>query len=188
MKPDFLIIQKRKATSLVQLETSSEKKGDRNNMKKNEELLEHASFGKLVLNLCVPSIVIMLVMVIYNMADTFFIGQTGDPNKIAAISLCAPLFTILSGLPSPLHSEKGILKISDTTPASAAMPAWYSDFFSPVLFYPALLPSVWRLGQMPTHLVSLAVTCVLLQSEHLLLCLHISLPISSVQMVLPFSP
>lgn len=60
-------------------------------MKKNEELLEHASFGKLVLNLCVPSIVIMLVMVIYNMADTFFIGQTGDPNKIAAISLCSPV-------------------------------------------------------------------------------------------------
>lgn len=167
-------------------------------MKKNEELLEHASFGKLVLNLCVPSIVIMLVMVIYNMADTFFIGQTGDPNKIAAISLCAPLFTVLSGLGTLFGSGgctaisialgKGILKISDTTPASAATPVLHSDFFSPVLFYPALLPSVWRLGQMPTHLVSPAITCVLLQSEHLLLCLHISLPISSVQMVLPFSP
>ncbi len=67
-------------------------------MKRNEELLGNASFGRLVLNLCIPSVVIMLVMVIYNMADTFFIGQTGDPNKIAAISLCAPLFTVLSGL------------------------------------------------------------------------------------------
>lgn len=80
-------------------------------MKKNEELLEHASFGKLVLNLCVPSIVIMLVMVIYNMADTFFIGQTGDPNKIAAISLCAPLFTVLSGL-GTLFGSGGCTAIS----------------------------------------------------------------------------
>ena len=90
---------------------SPEKEGDRNNMKKNEELLEHASFGKLVLNLCVPSIIIMLVMVIYNMADTFFIGQTGDPNKIAAISLCNPLFTVLSGL-GTLFGSGGCTAIS----------------------------------------------------------------------------
>ncbi len=167
-------------------------------MKKNEELLEHASFGKLVLNLCVPSIVIMLVMVIYNMADTFFIGQTGDPNKIAAISLCTPLFTVLSGL-GTLFGSGGCTAISIALgkrdfenirhyTSFCCYAVWHSDSFSPVLFYPALLPSVWRLGQMPTHLVSPAITCVLLQSEHLLLCLHISLPISSMQMVLPFSP
>ena len=73
-------------------------------MKRNEELLGNASFGRLVLNLCIPSVIIMLVMVIYNLADTFFIGQTGDPNKIAAISLCAPLFTVLSGLGTLLGS------------------------------------------------------------------------------------
>ena len=67
-------------------------------MGKNQKMLEEASFSKLLLNLCLPTILIMLVMVIYNMADTFFIGQTGDPVKIAAISLCAPLFSVLSGL------------------------------------------------------------------------------------------
>ncbi len=67
-------------------------------MTQNEQLLEKGTFSRLFLHLCVPTILIMLVMVLYNMADTFFIGQTGDPAKIAALSLCAPLFSILSGL------------------------------------------------------------------------------------------
>ncbi len=67
-------------------------------MEKNEQILKQGSFGKMVLHLCVPTIVIMLVMVLYNMADTYFIGKTGDPNKIAAVSLCGPVFSILSGL------------------------------------------------------------------------------------------
>lgn len=67
-------------------------------MNKNQEMLEKASFPKLLLNLSLPAVVIMLVMIVYNMADTFFIGQTNDPSKIAAISLCSPMFSILSGL------------------------------------------------------------------------------------------
>lgn len=73
-------------------------------MKQNQEMLEHAPYHKLILTLSVPTIIIMLVMVIYNMADTFFIGQTGDPDKIAAISLCAPVFSILSGIGTLLGS------------------------------------------------------------------------------------
>ena len=67
-------------------------------MEHKQTMLEQASFPKLLCRLCLPTIVIMLVMVVYNMADTFFIGQSGDPEKIAAISLCTPLFSILSGL------------------------------------------------------------------------------------------
>lgn len=73
-------------------------------MKNSEELLQKASFPKLVLNLCIPTIVIMLVMVLYNMADTYFIGKTNDPYKIAAVSLCGPVFSILSGLGTLLGS------------------------------------------------------------------------------------
>ena len=73
-------------------------------MNRNQEMLEKASYPKLLLNLSLPAVVIMLVMVVYNMADTFFIGQTGDPSKIAAISLCAPMFSILSGLGTLLGS------------------------------------------------------------------------------------
>jgi len=80
-------------------------------MNKNQEMLEKASYPKLLLHLSLPAVVIMLVMIVYNMADTFFIGQTGDPSKIAAISLCAPMFSILSGL-GTLFGSGGCTAIS----------------------------------------------------------------------------
>lgn len=64
----------------------------------NEEMLRSGSFRTLAGKLCVPAILIMLVMVLYHMADVFFIGQTGDANKVAAVTLASPLFSILSGL------------------------------------------------------------------------------------------
>lgn len=67
-------------------------------MKDRQVILEKGTYKALLLNLCLPTIVIMLVMVVYNMADTFFIGQLGDPDQLAAVSLCTPIFTILSGL------------------------------------------------------------------------------------------
>lgn len=73
-------------------------------MNQNQEMLEKASYPKLLLNLSLPAVVIMLVMLVYNMADTFFIGQSNDPSKIASISLCSPMFSILSGLGTLLGS------------------------------------------------------------------------------------
>ena len=35
---------------------------------------------------------------IYNLADTFFVGQTGDPLKVAAVSLAYAAFMILTAL------------------------------------------------------------------------------------------
>ncbi len=65
-------------------------------MDKNQKMLAQGSFGELLLRLSLPAVILMIVMVIYNMADTYFIGQTGDPNKISAISLSMPVFTVLS--------------------------------------------------------------------------------------------
>ena len=48
--------------------------------------------------MAVPTMISMLVVVIYNMADTFFIGQTGDPLQVAAISLATPIFMIYMAL------------------------------------------------------------------------------------------
>ena len=64
----------------------------------NEEMLRSGSYRTLAVRLCMPAVLIMLVMVIYHMADVFFIGQTGDANKVAAVSLASPMFSILSGL------------------------------------------------------------------------------------------
>ena len=71
---------------------------------KNQEMLQSGSFTKLLLKLSLPAVIVMLVTVLYNMADTFFIGQTGDPNKINAVSLSSPIFSIISGLGTLLGS------------------------------------------------------------------------------------
>lgn len=96
----------------VTIQEQTEKKSERKQaISKNETTLAEGSYAQLVAQLCIPTVVVMLVMVVYNMADTYFIGQTGDPNKIAAISLSMPFFTILSGI-STLFGNGGCTSIS----------------------------------------------------------------------------
>lgn len=67
-------------------------------MNTNKYLFEDAPVPKAVATMAVPTMVSMLVVVIYNMADTFFIGQTGDPMQVAAVSLATPVFMIFMAL------------------------------------------------------------------------------------------
>ncbi len=41
-----------------------------------------------------PAIASMLLVLLYNIADTFFVGQTGDPLQIAAVALATPVFML----------------------------------------------------------------------------------------------
>lgn len=70
----------------------------RKQMIDNEDLLRSGRFPSLLLRLSVPAILVTMVIVLYNIADMLFIGQTGDPNKVAAVSLASPAFTVLTGL------------------------------------------------------------------------------------------
>lgn len=67
-------------------------------MNTNKYLFEEAPVSKAVATMAVPTMISMLVVVIYNMADTFFIGQTGDPMQVAAVSLATPVFMVLMAL------------------------------------------------------------------------------------------
>ena len=68
-------------------------------MKSKEEVLfRDAPVSRAVISLAVPTVISQLITVIYNMADTFFIGQIGDPAQVAAVSLCMPMFILLTGL------------------------------------------------------------------------------------------
>lgn len=54
--------------------------------------------AKLVLKLSVPTIVSMLISSLYNMADTYFVGLTGNPSASAAVGVCLPLMAILQAV------------------------------------------------------------------------------------------
>lgn len=67
-------------------------------MNNNRQLFEDAPVSRAVAVMAIPTMISMLVVVIYNMADTFFIGQTGDPMQVAAVSLATPVFMVLMAL------------------------------------------------------------------------------------------
>ena len=59
-----------------------------------DELMSSLSVPKAVAKMAIPSVISSLVTVVYNMADTFFVGQTGDPLQVAAVSLTNPIFIL----------------------------------------------------------------------------------------------
>ena len=54
-------------------------------------LFEEASIPKAVMSMAVPTIISSLVMVIYNLADTYFVGMLNNPVENAAVTLAAPV-------------------------------------------------------------------------------------------------
>lgn len=64
-------------------------------MFKNSEIFESAPVPKAVAKLALPTMLTMLVNVLYNMVDTYFIARTGDPNQVAAVSIAIPVFLFL---------------------------------------------------------------------------------------------
>jgi putative MATE family efflux protein len=61
---------------------------------KTQQIFRDAPVPKAVLANAIPSIVSMLMVLVYNLADTFFIGQTKDPLMVAAVSVATPAFLI----------------------------------------------------------------------------------------------
>ena len=97
-------------------------------MKTNTDLFEKVPVPKAVATMAVPTMISMLVVVIYNMADTFFIGQTQDPLQVAAVSLATPVFMIFMASVEvrlfPGHWEKSIRSVPGISVHSAAMVHW----------------------------------------------------------------
>lgn len=63
-------------------------------MKKEKSLdvFNTMSVPQAVIKNAIPAMVAMLMVLIYNLADTFFIGQTHNAYQVAAVSLATPVF------------------------------------------------------------------------------------------------
>lgn len=57
-------------------------------------VFEQAPVPKAVLQNTIPAMAAMLIVLIYNLADTFFIAQTHNDILVAAVSLATPVFLI----------------------------------------------------------------------------------------------
>lgn len=104
------------------------------------ELFENTPIPKAVMKLAIPTILSSLVMVIYNLADTYFVGILNDPVQNAAVTLAAPVLLAFNavnnlfgvGSSSMLSRSLGS-KEYDTAYRSSAF-GFYGALFSGILF------------------------------------------------------
>mgnify|MGYP001344736635 FL=1 len=65
---------------------------------KRLKLLSEGPVTKSILVMSLPVVMGMMVQVLYNLVDTFFIGKLDNPNQLAAASISTPIFMILMAL------------------------------------------------------------------------------------------
>lgn len=62
-------------------------------------IFEKMSIPSALATMAIPTIVSQLITLIYNIADTWFIGQTNNPYMVAASSLVLTVFLMTTALP-----------------------------------------------------------------------------------------
>lgn len=94
------------------------------------------SVWRSIFALCVPSLLSILIMMLYNMADMYFVGWLGDVSQVAAVSLAGPVFSVLMAL-STMIGNGGCTMIAqalgkqdlDQVRADTALCVWASLVF-----------------------------------------------------------
>lgn len=89
--------------------------------KKSMELFSNAPVSQVVFKNALPAMAAMLMVLIYNLADTFFIGQTHDALQVAAVSLATPVFLIFMAVGT-------VFGIGGTSVISRAMGEGKTDY------------------------------------------------------------
>lgn len=56
------------------------------------------SVPKAVGTMIIPTVISQIITVVYNLADTWFVGFTGNAAAVAAISLCLPVYNIMTAI------------------------------------------------------------------------------------------
>ncbi|MGN0298964.1 MAG: MATE family efflux transporter [Lachnospiraceae bacterium] len=65
---------------------------------KEVEIFEHYSVPKAVAALAIPTVISQLITIVYNFADTWYVGQTNNAAAVAALSVCTPIYIIMNAV------------------------------------------------------------------------------------------
>ena len=68
------------------------------NAARDRELFEEKRVTSAVFRLAFPTVIGQIILVIYNMADSFFIGLTGNDAMLTAVTVCMPAYMFLSAI------------------------------------------------------------------------------------------
>ena len=103
-------------------------------------LFEQTPVPRAVAQLAVPTIISSLVMVIYNLSDTFFVGMVNDPIQNAAVTLAAPVLLAfnavnnLFGVGSSSMMSRALGKKDYDTVARSSAFGFYCALLCGILF------------------------------------------------------
>ena len=62
---------------------------------KQLKIFEGDNLWESIFKMVIPALIAILVMLIYNLADMIFVGQTGETGQVAAISVAGPIFNLI---------------------------------------------------------------------------------------------
>jgi len=60
-------------------------------------VLESENIPRAYFTLSIPVVLSLVITIVYNITDTYFIALTNNTDLVAGVSLCAPVFTLLMG-------------------------------------------------------------------------------------------
>ena len=96
---------------------------------KETRIFEEYPILRAVLTLAIPTVISQIILVIYNMADTFFIGMTGSDAMLTSVTVCMPAFMFLSAI-SNLFGVGGAGVIARALGAGQVKKARYTAGFA----------------------------------------------------------
>jgi len=111
-------------------------------------LFESKPIPKAVMELSIPMVVTSLVMVVYNLADTFFVGMLNDPVQNAAVTLAYPVMLAfnavnnLFGVGTSSMMSRSLGRGDHEMVRTSSAFGFYGALFSGLLF--ALLCTVFK--------------------------------------------
>ena len=115
---------------------------------KKEQIFEQYSIPKAVATLSVPTVLSSLVMILYSLADTYFVGLLNDPVQSSAVTLASPILLAFNAVNnlfgvggSSMMSRALGRKDYDTLRRSSAF-SFYGSLIAAALF--SLLCTVFR--------------------------------------------
>lgn len=68
------------------------------NASKEKEIFESKPVLYSIFSLALPSVIGQIILVLYNLADTFFVGLTENSVMINAVGICMPVYTMLTAI------------------------------------------------------------------------------------------
>ena len=99
----------------------------------NKKLFEEMPVPQALATMAIPTVISQLIVLIYNMADTFYIGRTNNPYMVAGAALILPIFNVCIAVANIAGAGGGTLiarLLGADEPQNARRVASFSVWFS----------------------------------------------------------